>query len=250
MSFDESLTYLYSIAPPFHEVGAAAYKPGLDTMRRLMSALNTQSSTRSHQHAVTYTQYPVIHVAGTNGKGSTSHLIASALAAAGLRVGLYTSPHLVSFCERVRVIEPMANGQKPKAKPRLIPEAYVADFVGRHQALFEQLQPSFFEITTAMAFCWLAEQQVDIAVIEVGLGGLLDATNIVTPVLSVITNIGLDARGDCHSESRHHQTRRAVRHRRVAPRDHTGVPFQSSGMRHPRRGTGDHRLPFMVRGSV
>lgn len=192
MTFDESLTYLYSIAPPFHEVGAAAYKPGLDTMRRLMSALNTQSSTRSHQHAVTYTQYPVIHVAGTNGKGSTSHLIASALAAAGLRVGLYTSPHLVSFCERVRVIEPMANGQKPKAKPRLIPESYVASFVGSHQALFEQLQPSFFEITTAMAFCWLAEQQVDIAVIEVGLGGLLDATNIVTPVLSVITNIGLD----------------------------------------------------------
>ena len=192
MTFDESLTYLYSIAPPFHEVGAAAYKPGLDTMRRLMAALNTQSSTRSHQRAVTYTQYPVIHVAGTNGKGSTSHLIASALAAAGLRVGLYTSPHLVSFCERVRVIEPMANGQKPKAKPRLIPEAYVADFVGSHQALFEQLQPSFFEITTAMAFCWLAEQQVDIAVIEVGLGGLLDATNIVTPVLSVITNIGLD----------------------------------------------------------
>lgn len=192
MTFDESLTYLYSIAPPFHEVGAAAYKPGLATMRRLMSALNTQSSTRSHQHAVTYTQYPVIHVAGTNGKGSTSHLIASALAAAGLKVGLYTSPHLVSFCERVRVIEPMANGQKPKAKPRLIPESYVASFVGSHQALFEQLQPSFFEITTAMAFCWLAEQQVDIAVIEVGLGGLLDATNIVTPILSVITNIGLD----------------------------------------------------------
>ena len=161
-------------------------------MCRLMSALNTQSSTRSHQHAVTYTQYPVIHVAGTNGKGSTSHLIASALAAAGLKVGLYTSPHLVSFCERVRVIEPMSNGQKPKAQPRLIPEAYVASFVGSHQALFEQLQPSFFEITTAMAFCWLAEQQVDIAVIEVGLGGLLDATNIVTPILSLITNIGLD----------------------------------------------------------
>ena len=184
MTFDESLTYLYSIAPPFHEVGAAAYKPGLDTMRRLMSALHHTPYTLHHT--------PIIHVAGTNGKGSTSHLIASALAAAGLRVGLYTSPHLVSFCERVRVIEPMANGQKPKAKSRLIPESYVASFVGSHQALFEQLQPSFFEITTAMAFCWLAEQQVDIAVIEVGLGGLLDATNIVTPVLSVITNIGLD----------------------------------------------------------
>ena len=193
MTFDESLTYLYSIAPPFHEVGAAAYKPGLDTMRRLMSARNTQSSTRSHQHAVTYTQYPVIHVAGTNGKGSTSHLIASALAAAGLRVGLYTSPHLVSFCERVRVIERSdIKHQTSDIRPRMISEDYVADFVGSHQALFEQLQPSFFEITTAMAFCWLAEQQVDIAVIEVGLGGLLDATNIVTPVLSVITNIGLD----------------------------------------------------------
>ncbi len=172
MTYAESLTYLYSIAPPFHEVGAAAYKPGLDTMRRLMAALMPNC------------QFPVIHVAGTNGKGSTSHLIASALAASGLKVGLYTSPHLVSFCERVRVIE--------NKRPRLVPEYYVAEFVGNHKSLFEQLHPSFFEITTAMAFCWLAEQQVDVAVIEVGLGGLLDATNIVTPILSVITNIGLD----------------------------------------------------------
>jgi len=178
MTFEDALQYLYAIAPPFHEVGAVAYKPGLDTMRRLMAALmpNCQS--------VINCQFPVIHVAGTNGKGSTSHLIASALAASGLKVGLYTSPHLVSFCERVRVIE--------NKTPRLIPEQYVADFVGNHKSLFEQLHPSFFEITTAMAFCWLAEQQVDVAVIEVGLGGLLDATNIVTPILSVITNIGLD----------------------------------------------------------
>ena len=144
-------------------------------MYRLMAAI------RSQQSAVTY---PIIHVAGTNGKGSTSHLMASCLAAAGYKVGLYTSPHLVSFCERVRVIE--------NKQPRLIPESYVAQFVKQHQALFAELQPSFFEITTAMAFCWLAEQQVDVAVIEVGLGGLLDATNIVSPVLTVITNIGYD----------------------------------------------------------
>jgi len=177
------LTYLYSIAPPFHEVGAKAYKPGLETMRRLMAALSGQQSAVSHQLSVL--DCPVVHVAGTNGKGSTSHLIAAALAAAGKRVGLYTSPHLVSFCERVRVVE-------AAIKPRMIPEEYVAEFVGRNQGLFEQLQPSFFEITTAMAFCWLSEQKVDVAVIEVGLGGLLDATNIVDPCLTVITNIGYD----------------------------------------------------------
>ncbi len=186
MTFEDALQYLYAIAPPFHEVGATAYKPGLETMRRLMAELRSQTSdVRS--------QTPIIHVAGTNGKGSTSHLIASALAASGLKVGLYTSPHLVSFCERVRVIEKSdVRCQKPDVRPRLIPEKYVADFVETNKPLFEELHPSFFEITTAMAFCWLAEQKVDIAVIEVGLGGLLDATNIVTPVLSVITNIGLD----------------------------------------------------------
>ena len=127
---------------------------------------------------------PVIHIAGTNGKGSTSHLIASALAATGKRVGLYTSPHLVDFTERVRVCQ--------KSGISYIPKEYVAQFVEQNMSLFEALQPSFFEITTAMAFCWLTEQQVDVAVIEVGLGGLLDATNIVSPCLTVITNIGLD----------------------------------------------------------
>ena len=186
MTFEDALQYLYAIAPPFHEVGAAAYKPGLDTMRRLMAEIRNQKSEVRNQT-------PVIHVAGTNGKGSTSHLIASALAASGMKVGLYTSPHLVSFCERVRVIEQSAvSNQQSAIRARLITEQYVADFVESHKPLFEQLHPSFFEITTAMAFCWLAEQQVDVAVIEVGLGGLLDATNIVTPVLSVITNIGLD----------------------------------------------------------
>ncbi len=182
MSFNEALTYLYTIAPPFHQVGAAAYKPGLHTMQQLMDALGWQQS------------FPVVHVAGTNGKGSTSHLIASALAAAGYKVGLYTSPHLVSFCERVRVIERRRSCHDNPGEVgfSLIPETFVARFVEDHQALFAELQPSFFEITTAMAFCWLMEQNVDIAVIEVGLGGLLDATNIVKPVLSVITNIGMD----------------------------------------------------------
>lgn len=183
MTFDESLKYLYTIAPPFHQVGAVAYKPGLDTMRQLMQALGLSP-------AHPFTHSPIIHVAGTNGKGSTSHLIAAALAASGKKVGLYTSPHLVSFCERVRVIQPRANSQEPKA--HLIPEDYVARFVEDHQALIAELHPSFFEITTAMAFCWLAEQKVDVAVIEVGLGGLLDATNIVNPALTVITNIGYD----------------------------------------------------------
>ncbi len=182
MSYSAALEYLYAIAPPFHQVGAKAYKPGLETMRRLMAAIRNRASEIRNQRSEV--GFPVIHVAGTNGKGSTSHLIASCLAAAGYKVGLYTSPHLMSFCERVRVIENKA--------PRLIPEEYVARFVEQHQALFAELQPSFFEITTAMAFCWLAEQQVDVAVIEVGLGGLLDATNIVSPALTVITNIALD----------------------------------------------------------
>ena len=187
MTYSQAIDYLYAIAPPFHQVGAAAYKPGLETMRRLMDAITHSSAhpfTRSPLHPLTPSPFPIVHVAGTNGKGSTAHLIASCLAAAGYKVGLYTSPHLVSFCERVRVIE--------NKTPRLISEDYVAGFVEQHQALFAELQPSFFEITTAMAFCWLTEQQVDVAVIEVGLGGLLDSTNIVNPVLSVITNIGYD----------------------------------------------------------
>lgn len=191
MTFDAALTYLYTIAPPFHQVGATAYKPGLDTMRRMMRALDSKRA--AADPCLSPFSIPVVHIAGTNGKGSTSHLIASALAAAGYKVGLYTSPHLVSFCERIRVIERQTYGSKiSEVGFRLVPEAYVAQFVEDHQSLFAELQPSFFEITTAMAFCWLAEQKVDVAVVEVGLGGLLDATNIVTPVLSVITNIGMD----------------------------------------------------------
>lgn len=191
MTFDAALTYLYTIAPPFHQVGATAYKPGLDTMRRMMRALDSKRA--AADPCLSPFSIPVVHIAGTNGKGSTSHLIASALAAAGYKVGLYTSPHLVSFCERIRVIERQTNGSKiSEVGFRLVPEAYVAQFVENNQSLFAELQPSFFEITTAMAFCWLAEQNVDVTVVEVGLGGLLDATNIVTPVLSVITNIGID----------------------------------------------------------
>ena len=127
-----------------------------------------------------HTQLRAIHVAGTNGKGSTSHLIAAALQAAGYKVGLFTSPHLVSLTERIRI-----NGQP-------IPEAEVAAFVTQHKAFLDEVQPSFFETMTAMGFAYFVQEQVDIAVVEVGLGGRLDSTNVLTPILSVITNIGLD----------------------------------------------------------
>ena len=172
MNYPETIKYLYSAAPPFHLIGGAAYKPGLGNMERLMAAL-------SHPER----RLSAVHVAGTNGKGSTSHLIAAALQADGKRVGLYTSPHLVDFRERIRV-----NGT-------MISEADVVGFVARYSGVIEAIHPSFFEITTAMAFDYFVRQQVDVAVIEVGLGGRLDATNILPPahvLLSVITNIGFD----------------------------------------------------------
>ena len=170
MTYSDALQYLYSAAPAFHLVGAAAYKPGLENVRALMA-----------QFGNPHMQFRSIHVAGTNGKGSTSHLIASVLQAAGYKVGLYTSPHLVDFRERIRI-----NGQ-------MIPEADVVRFVETFQRLTTNDQrPSFFEIATAMAFDYFAREKVDIAVIEVGLGGRLDATNVITPLLSVITNIGFD----------------------------------------------------------
>ena len=160
---------MYSSRPPFHQVGAAAYKPGLENTLRLMAHVgNPQDQLRA------------IHVAGTNGKGSTSHLIAAALQASGLKVGLYTSPHLVNLTERIRV-----NGQP-------IPEAEVAAFVEANRAYLDELQPSFFETMTALAFAYFVREHVDVAVVEVGLGGRLDSTNVLTPILSVITNIGLD----------------------------------------------------------
>ena len=169
MSFSEAVSYLYNARPPFHQVGAAAYKPGLENTLRLMAHVGNP-----------HTQLRAIHVAGTNGKGSTSHLIAAALQAAGYKVGLFTSPHLVSLTERIRI-----NGQP-------IPEADVADFIEQNKDFLDTLQPSFFETMTAMAFAYFVREKVDIAVVEVGLGGRLDSTNVLTPILSVITNIGLD----------------------------------------------------------
>lgn len=169
MTYKEAIEYLYSSRPPFHQVGAAAYKPGLENTLRLMEHVGNP-----------HEQLRAIHVAGTNGKGSTCHLIAAALQASGLKVGLYTSPHLVSLTERIRV-----NGQA-------VPEEEVAAFIEQNRAFLDELQPSFFETMTAMAFAYFVAQKVDIAIVEVGLGGRLDSTNVLTPILSVITNIGLD----------------------------------------------------------
>lgn len=169
MSYAESLEYLYRSQPAFHLVGAAAYKPGLDNTIALMDHLGHP-----------YRSFRSVHIAGTNGKGSTSHLIAATLQAAGLKTGLYTSPHLIDFRERIRI-----NGA-------MIPESRVAEFVETNRDFLDAVKPSFFETTMALAFQYFAEEKVDIAVVEVGLGGRLDSTNILTPILSVITNIGMD----------------------------------------------------------
>ena len=169
MEYAQAVAYLYERLPVFHRIGAKALKPGLGNTKALCAALdNPQHKFRS------------IHVAGTNGKGSTSHLLASVYQAAGYRVGLYTSPHLKSFTERIRI-----NGQP-------IADDAVAAFVTQHQGLIEAIEPSFFEVTVALAFDYFARQAVDLAIIEVGLGGRLDSTNVITPELSLITNIGLD----------------------------------------------------------
>lgn len=172
MNYQETVQYLYDSAPLFQNIGAGAYKEGLANTIALDEHF-------SHPHRM----YKTIHVAGTNGKGSCSHTIAAIFQAAGYRVGLYTSPHLKSFRERIRI-----NGE-------MISEEYVVEFVEKERSFFEPLHPSFFEITTAMAFKYFADELVDIAIIEVGMGGRLDCTNIITPVLSVITNISLDHTG-------------------------------------------------------
>ena len=169
MTYQEAVNYLYQSRPPFHLVGSTAYKPGLENTLRLMAHVGNP-----HEHL------RAVHVAGTNGKGSTSHLIAAVLQAAGYKVGLFTSPHLISLTERIRI-----NGQP-------IPEAEVADFIEQNRAFLDEVQPSFFETMTALAFAYFVKEQVDIAVVEVGLGGRLDSTNVLTPLLSVITNIGFD----------------------------------------------------------
>ena len=169
MNYQETIQYLYQAVPSFQKVGAAGYKEGLSNTLALDEHFG-------HPHR----RFKTIHVAGTNGKGSTSHTLASMLQAMGLKVGLYTSPHLVDFRERIKV-----NGQ-------CVSEEYVIKFVEEERDFFEPLYPSFFELTTALAFKYFAEAQVDIAVIEVGLGGRLDCTNIITPELSIITNISFD----------------------------------------------------------
>lgn len=168
-SYDDALEYLYTNLPMFQRLGAMAFKPDLKNTLRLCEALGNP-----HQ------KFRTIHVAGTNGKGSTSHMLASVLQSAGYKTGLYTSPHLKEFTERIRV------GGKE------IRRDFVVDFVNRIDPVVKEIKPSFFEITVAMAFDYFAHLQVDVAVIEVGLGGRLDSTNIITPDLSVITNIGWD----------------------------------------------------------
>lgn len=169
MTYKETTEYLFTSAPLFQQQGAGAYKEGLSTTLALDDHFG-------HPHR----NFRTIHIAGTNGKGSCSHTIAAVLQAAGYRVGLYTSPHLVDFRERIRV-----NGE-------MIPEQYVIDFVEDERTFFEPLHPSFFELATAMAFKYFADEKVDVAVVEVGLGGRLDCTNIITPEVSVITNISFD----------------------------------------------------------
>ena len=169
MNYKDTLDYLYNSAPLFQQIGAGAYKEGLE---------NTWALDEHFGHP--HRSFRSIHIAGTNGKGSCSHTLAAILQEAGYKVGLYTSPHLIDFRERIRV-----NGQP-------VPEAYVIRFVEDERAFFEPLHPSFFELTTAMAFRYFAEEKVDVAVVEVGLGGRLDCTNIIRPDLCIITNISLD----------------------------------------------------------
>lgn len=169
MDYQHTLEYLYNSVPMFQQVGSSAYKEGLENTLALDEHFG-------HPHR----NFRTIHVAGTNGKGSCSHTLAAILQEAGYRTGLYTSPHLVDFRERIRV-----NGQP-------IPEEYVIRFVEEERSFFEPLSPSFFELTTAMAFRYFADQKVDVAIIEVGLGGRLDCTNIIRPDLCIITNISFD----------------------------------------------------------
>jgi dihydrofolate synthase/folylpolyglutamate synthase len=169
MNYQQTLDYLFTRLPMFSRIGAAAYKADLSNTIRLCEALNNPQQ-----------QLKCIHIAGTNGKGSVSHMLAAIFQTAGYKTGLYTSPHLKDFRERIKV-----NGE-------MIAEQAVVDFTAHIQPLIEEIEPSFFEITVAMAFDHFAKEQVDIAIIETGLGGRLDSTNIITPELSVITNIGWD----------------------------------------------------------
>ena len=169
MTYQETLDFMFSQLPMYHRIGAAAYKADIQPTIDMMAALGNPER-----------MFKSIHVAGTNGKGSVSHFLASILQEAGYKVGLYTSPHLVDFRERIRI-----NGD-------MIPEDEVVNFVATHYQLLTTHSLSFFEMTVGMAFDYFAREQVDIAVIEVGMGGRLDSTNVIQPLLSIITNIGLD----------------------------------------------------------
>ena len=169
MNYQQTVDYLYKQLPMFSRIGTAAYKSDLHNTIELCAALGNPE-----------TKFKSIHIAGTNGKGSSSHMLAAILQQAGYKTGLYTSPHLKDFRERIRL-----NGQ-------LIPQDFVIDFTEKTKALTDAIQPSFFELTVAMAFDFFASEKVDIAIIETGLGGRLDSTNVITPILSVITNIGWD----------------------------------------------------------
>lgn len=169
MNYQETLDYLFNSLPMYHRIGKAAYKADITNTVQLMEHLGSPEK-----------KFCSIHVAGTNGKGSVSHTLASVLMQAGYKVGLYTSPHLIDFRERIRI-----NGQK-------IPEQQVTDFVCQHKEFMQGLDLSFFEMTVGLAFDYFAREQVDVAVVEVGMGGRLDSTNVITPDLCVITNIGFD----------------------------------------------------------
>ena len=169
MNYNETLNWMFNKLPMYQRIGASAYKADLNTTINIINYLdNPQDSFKS------------IHIAGTNGKGSTSHSLASVFQEAGYKTGLYTSPHLRDFRERIRI-----NGE-------MIPENEVVDFIGKHKDKLEELELSFFEMTVAMAFDYFRKEKVDIAIIEVGMGGRLDSTNVIKPELCVITNISLD----------------------------------------------------------
>ena len=186
-SYQRKLESIFTRYPSVQKVPFGdAYKPGLDNIRKFASLLGDPQC-----------QYRTIHVAGTNGKGSVASMLASALSSVGLKVGLYTSPHIEDFRERARVILPASIVHQPVPGPvegpfYLVPKEYVFDFLCRYEKDMDNLDLSFFEITTGLAFKWFAEERVDVAVIEVGLGGRLDSTNIITPDLSVITSIAFD----------------------------------------------------------
>ncbi len=167
--FDQTIEFLYGQLALYQKCGPVAIKKGLDNIRAICTLLDNP-----------YNRYPTIHIAGTNGKGSVSHMIASILQALGLRVGMYTSPHYRDFRERIKI------------NAAMVPKRWVTGFVNKNRSFIDQINPTFFELSVAMAFQYFAEQAVDIAVIETGMGGRLDSTNVIQPVLSVITNISFD----------------------------------------------------------